>query len=342
MMKIIAFAALVAVASAASHAKPAADPAMYKLSEESNATVAAAQAAQVKADTIGATANYLGKGLKANQDSVTDRYQGSADKVAAIGKEVAATHSRVDALLKATVSAIKTKMSARKQLLMTKLAERAKKTTVAAQLKTANQGVASDIATVNKALAKIKSDNAASAKIETTMASCTNQKKVFDSKAGKCVDAVASADSNMAKVHHHGFENDDGRDCGYLNYRTLEFEKFEEDTYVRVFYYDNMRVHGHHSTARWNVMFCSPGGSNCAKCKDPGQVQNWRYSHHQHNWWMNDHTPGTAFGLCRASESQKIGKGKWSIRIMLDDCRYDIYTGSGDYGSIMVDEVMRY
>ena len=260
----------------------------------------------------------------------------------AIGKEVAATHSRVDALLKATVSAIKTKMSARKQLLMTKLAERAKKTTVAAQLKTTNQGVASDIATVNKALAKIKSDNAASAKIETTMASCTNQKKVFDSKAGKCVDAVASADSNMAKVHHHGFENDDGRDCGYLNYRTLEFEKFEEDTYVRVFYYDNMRVHGHQSHARWNVMFCSPGGQNCAKCKDPGQIMNWRYSHHQHNWCMNDHTPGTAFGLCRASESQKLGKGKWSIRIMLDDCRYDIYAGSGNYGSVMVDEVMRY
>jgi len=333
MMKIIAFACLVAVA---------AGDELYKLSVESNASVAAAQAAVTKADTIAATVNYLGAGLKANQESVTGRYQSSADKVKKIQDDVTSTNTKVENLLKATVAAIESKMKTRKALLMQKLAERAKKTDVATQMKAANVGVANGIGAVNAALAKIKAANAASAKIEASMATCTKNKQVYDAKANKCVPAEASADANMQKVHHVGFENDDGRDCGYLNYRTLEFEKFEEDSYIRVFYYDNLRVHGHLSHARWNVMFCGSGGSNCAKCKDPGQIMNWRYSHHQHNWWMNDHTPGTAFGLCRASENAKLGKGKWSIRIMIDDCRYDIYTGSGDYGSIMVDEVMRY
>ena len=333
MMKIIAFACLVAVA---------AGDELYKLSVESNASVAAAQAAVTKADTIAATVNYLGAGLKANQESVTGRYQSSADKVKKIQDDVTSTNTKVENLLKATVAAIESKMKTRKALLMQKLAERAKKTDVATQMKAANVGVANGIGAVNAALAKIKAANAASAKIEASMATCTKNKQVYDAKANKCVPAEASADANMQKVHHVGFENDDGRDCGYLNYRTLEFEKFEEDSYIRVFYYDNLRVHGHTSHAIWNVMVCDEKGNGCAHCNDPGRLNLNKWSGHQHNWWMIDYMAHTLMGLCKRSDNRALKKGTYQFKVMISNNRYDIYTGHNQHSSFTVDEVVKY
>ena len=272
----------------------------------------------------------------------TDNLRLSLRAVKKITGDADGTKLTVEKLLKQTVDNINKKLGTKRTDLLNSLKTRLAKLNVPATMKTANTGIANEVAAVNKALSGIETSQKASAAAEKAMRDCQAKKQVYDSKNKKCAAPEVAATAHMQKVHHHGFEGDDGRDAGYLSHRTLEYEKFEEDTYVRVFYYDNLRVHGHTAHGRWNVMFCGPGGSSCAKCKDPGQIMNWRYSSHQHNWWMNDHTPGTAFGLCRASESGKIGKGKHSIRIMIDDNRYDMYTGSGDYGSIMVDEVLRY
>ena len=313
----------------------------WDIAQESNGSISAAKSSEINANTMANAADYLGKGLESAQGSMA-RFDGVPAMVKKITGDADGTKLTVEKLLKDTVANINKKLGTKRTDLLNSLKTRLAKLNVPATMKTANTGIANDVAAVNKALSGIETSQKASAAAEKAMRDCQAKKQVYDSKNNKCDIPTLSATAHMQKVHHHGFEGDDGRDAGYLDHRTLEYEKFEEDTYVRVFYYDNLRVHGHTAHGRWNVMFCGPGGSNCAKCKDPGQIMNWRYSSHQHNWWMNDHTPGTAFGLCRASESGKIGKGKHSIRIMIDDNRYDMYTGSGDYGSIMVDEVLRY
>lgn len=114
---------------------------------------------------------------------------------------------------------------------------------------------------------------------------------------------------------------DTGNDCGYLNYRTMMFSKKYEESYIRVFYYDNLRTYGHTANGRWNVMFCDASGNDCAHCETPGRIQNWRYSSHQSNWWMNDHMDERTMGLCKKSENRELVKGDYAIRVMIDDCR---------------------
>ena len=146
----------------------------------------------------------------------------------------------------------------------------------------------------------------------------------------------------LSKVAHRWFGNSDGRDSGYVNERYVEFTKTQDDTYIRVFYHDNFRVHGHGSWARWNIMICDENGNGCAQCKNPGQLQYWRYSTHQGNWWFNDHWSGSVAGLCKQSDNREIKKGKYQLRVMIDNNRYDIFTGHNQGNSFMVDEVFRY
>ena len=72
------------------------------------------------------------------------------------------------------------------------------------------------------------------------------------------------------------------------------------------------------------------------------KMQAWRYSSHQGNWWMNDHVGATVFGLCRRTENRELKKGTYYVRAYIDNARYDLYTGSNQYGSFTVDEVMKY
>jgi len=157
---------------------------------------------------------------------------------------------------------------------------------------------------------------------------------------GKC--KALDMPGALNKVSHRMFNNADGRDSGYVNERYVQFTKTQDDTYIRVFYHDNFRVHGHGSWARWNVMICDENGNGCAHCKNPGQLQYWRYSSHQGNWWMNDHWSGSVAGLCKESDNRQIKKGKYQLRVMIDNNRYDIYTGHNQGNSFMVDEVFRY
>jgi hypothetical protein len=157
---------------------------------------------------------------------------------------------------------------------------------------------------------------------------------------GKC--QALDMPGALNKVNHRMFNNADGRDSGYVNERYVDFTKTQDDTYIRIFYHDNFRVHGHGSWARWNVMICDADGNGCAHCNNPGQLQYWRYSQHQGNWWMNDHWSGSVAGLCKNSDNRAIKKGKYQLRVMIDNNRYDIYTGHNQGNSFMVDEVFRY
>jgi hypothetical protein len=334
MFKLVVCAAMAAAVMADGHKKSE-----YEIAQESNGSVAKGAAVNIQANTVGATASFLGNGLRANQVSM-DRFGDAGKQATAITEATNKAKITVDDLLKTTVAGINSKLASRRSSLISDLKARIAKLDVAGKMQETDKAINGDITKVNEALKAIQTKNKAGTDTETAIRGCSAKKQIFDAKNKKCVPAEAAADAHMQKVHHLGFEHDDGRDCGYLSHRTLNFKKKEDDTHIRVFYYDNFRVHGHTAHARWNVMFCK--GGSCSHCKSPGRIMTWRYSSHQHNWWMNDHTPGTSFGLCKDTDAFKMTKGDYQVRIMIDDCRYDIYTGSGDYGSIMVDEVMRY
>lgn len=172
---------------------------------------------------------------------------------------------------------------------------------------------------------------------------CAAQKLIFNKAKGECMVPALSATAYMDHVSHSLWTNEDSRDSGYLTSRDLQFTKFYDNTYVRIMYYDNMRIRGHTAYGKWSVHICDGGGGNCDPCSDPGALEHWRWSGHQHGWWMNDHTGGTIFGLCKATSSLKLVKGEYSLRVMVGEQRYDLHTGhQGSHGSFTVDEVMKY
>merc|ERR1712176_1535817 len=56
--------------------------------------------------------------------------------------------------------------------------------------------------------------------------------------------------------------NADGRDNGYVNNRILKFKKSSDDSVIRFFYSDNLRVHGHGKWCVWNIHVGDENGSN--------------------------------------------------------------------------------
>jgi len=172
---------------------------------------------------------------------------------------------------------------------------------------------------------------------------CAAKQQVYSKDEDKCLVPIISPTAYMDAVHHSLWTNQDSREGGYLNGRDLSFTKYYENTYMRVMYYDNMRCHGHTSHGKWEIYICDEGGGGCNPCNDPGPLQHWRWSGHQHGWWMNDHTGGTIFGLCKSTSSINMGKGKYKLRLYLHQARYDLHTGHhGQHGSFTVDEVMKY
>ena len=191
----------------------------------------------------------------------------------------------------------------------------------------------------NEALGRVSADLAARV---AKHKKCAEGKLMFDAEKGACVGASLPFKNTLPKVAHRMFNNDDGRDGGYINNREVTFVKENDATFIRVYYHDNMRVHGHTSHGRWNVMICDANGNGCDHCKNPGRLQYWRYSTHQHNWWMNDHWGGALSGLCIQSNNRQLKKGKYKLRVMLDSVRYSMYTGHNQHSSFMVDEVYKY
>ena len=130
--------------------------------------------------------------------------------------------------------------------------------------------------------------------------------------------------------------------CSPLTKRYITFTKTQDDTYIRVFYHDNFRVHGHGSWARWHVMICDENGNGCDYCNNPGRMQHWRYAYHQHQWWMNDHWSSSIAGLCKSASNRALRKGKYRLKVYMDNARYDICTGHNQYDTFMVDEVFKF
>jgi len=170
---------------------------------------------------------------------------------------------------------------------------------------------------------------------------CAKKLEVYNTDTGECTGPQMDPTARTRKVSHRMFTNDDGRDSGYLNNREVTFTKTESNTYMRVWYHDNMRVHGHQAYGRWNVMVCDQNGNGCDHCNNPGRLQYWKYSHHQHNWWMNDHHNGGMTGLCKSAGNRNMGKGTFKFRVMIDHNRYDMYTGHNTHSMLMVDEVFK-
>ena len=166
--------------------------------------------------------------------------------------------------------------------------------------------------------------------------------------------SVAGADSNgcvwskspaagfKTKVYHRMMNNADGRDSGYVSNRYIQFKKAQDDSYMRVFYYDNFRVHGHTAHGRWHVYVCDEKGNGCAECRNPGRLNAWKWSGHQHNWWMNDHVGHVVSGLCKATTNRALKAGKYQVKVYVNSARYDLYTGHNQANSLMVDEVIKY
>merc|ERR1719163_1124068 len=171
---------------------------------------------------------------------------------------------------------------------------------------------------------------------------CMKDGLVYNENKNRCFEVDQDASKMIGKVWHRMFNNEDSREGGWLNERYIKFTKALDDTYLRVVYYDNFRVHGHLSHGKWHVMFCDANGNGCAECNDPGQIGMWKWARHQGNWWMNDHIHGSVTGMCRRSENRQLRKGEYQVRIYLDQARYDVHTGSSGGNHIMVDEVVKY
>jgi len=171
---------------------------------------------------------------------------------------------------------------------------------------------------------------------------CAESGLLYNTKKKECVEADVPEEKFMNKVWHRLWTNGDGREGGYVNSRDITVEKKMDDTFLRIFYQDNMRAHGHGTHGSWNIMICDENGNGCSECREPGRLRFWRNSWHQHNWWVNDYSGGGVTGLCKKSHNRDIRKGKYKLRINIFNTRYDLYTGSNSHGNFMVDEVVSF
>jgi len=171
---------------------------------------------------------------------------------------------------------------------------------------------------------------------------CATAGQLFNAGNGKCKDAVVPPEKFLNKVTYRVFTNEDGRDGGYVDNRYIVVDKQTDESYLRIFYQDNIRTHGHDTHASWNVMFCDGSGNGCGRCSDPGELRHRRRNIQQHGWWTNDYVGGGVTGICKRSEARALNKGKHMLKIYIDWNRYDLSTGSNGGGNFMVDEVVKY
>jgi hypothetical protein len=179
---------------------------------------------------------------------------------------------------------------------------------------------------VDTLLANAKKEMAAAADASKNLAKCADQGQYFDPAANVCRTTIWS----------RFFNNDWGGENGYVPNRRLTFTKWRDDTDLKITYFDNFRVHGHHwCRASWYVEI------DRKECTDPGRISYDKYSHQQHDYWMNDHIGGSANGICKGTSAGKIKKGTHVVEIRCYTHRCDTYTGhSGQGGYIIVEEVM--
>jgi hypothetical protein len=105
---------------------------------------------------------------------------------------------------------------------------------------------------------------------------CAATKQIYHASSNKCIDANIPATAFIPKVAHAMFNNGDGREGGYVNSRVVKVKKTVDESYLRVFWYDNLRVHGHTAHGRWHVYICDKNGNGCAECRNPGRLNAWK------------------------------------------------------------------
>lgn len=337
MMKIVALACLVAVTQAKT---------IDEL-QESQATNARAAARLIKMlNAGGAGMDMLQNGMAKAIDSTTTRVsdtKGDMKKTTIDANEVKAFIGKLasgKAYTDEAAKKAKTSKDALKASLQKKLAK-IRSDFKGSLIPAAKQPLGSPYAT---SFNKIKASNSAvkSLKAQTdAFLACQKKQQIHNGQG--CKDPAQPTDMNMERVAHQLWTNDDSRNGGYLNNREITFTKNSDSTYIRVMYYDNMRVHGHTSHAMWEIYICDANGNSCGQCNNPGRMMHWRWSGHQHNWWINDHSGGTVYGICKSSTSKgNLGAGNYKLRVNLHSNRYDIHTGhQGQHGSFMVDEVLK-
>ena len=214
--------------------------------------------------------------------------------------------------------------------------------TLEKQLAEVDGGIKADLAQAEKDNAAIIAETKELVDRVNQHKECAKSGSIWNAEIKKCGGVTLPAAKTMPRVAHKMFNNADGRDSGYVNERAVTFTKKLDETYVRIFYMDNFRVHGHSAHARWSVMICDANGNGCAHCSDPGRIMNWRVASHWHNWWMNDHWGEGVTGLCKKSDNRDMKKGSYQLRVYIHDNYYDIYTGHNQHNSFMVDEVFKY
>ena len=337
MLRLLAATAILGLASAQQ-----ADRAAIQLRDALRETQADADNLDTQIAASGAAAKLFGAGIAMVDDSVAMRVATLSESLTAdeqnsrglktgtqnkldttqnmLDKELASTKERLSAELQAAVNDLTKKISTQKSAI--------------------DEAIVSRLSTVVKKSEAAKKDGEAMRSQMTEASKCQAEGQLYT--GDKCVDPEMPDNSHLSKVYHKLWTNADGREGGFIDNREVAFTKNYDDTYIRIFWYDNIRTHGHTGNGRWNVYICDGGGGSCSHCNDPGKLQNWRHSSHQHNWWMNDHTGGTIFGLCKKTDSFDMKAGKYQLRIHADNAHYDMYTGQNQHGSFMVDEVMKY
>lgn len=108
--------------------------------------------------------------------------------------------------------------------------------------------------------------------------------------------------------------NVDARDNGYVNNRALTFKKAEAGTIMRLFYFDNLRVHGHAKWCKWEVKLLL--GNDVKPCGSP--ISGSRYVVRN----QNDHSPGIIVGYCTG-----LPAGTYQMKIHVRGNGADCYTG---------------
>jgi hypothetical protein len=208
--------------------------------------------------------------------------------------------------------------------------------------KVISDSIAKALASVDQVSADLDSRIKAMQDSPTSADACGKKGDVYTGDA--CVATQPDSLMTLPLMYYTKFNNDDGRDSGWLNNRWLRFKKhYGDETTIKVTYYDNMRVHGWgHCHGMWEVYFCDNNGNGCQQCTNPGRVNFWKYSHQAHNYWMNDHIGYTAVGYCKQAGNRKLEKGgAYMLKVQLHDQRCDMYTGSsGQVGSLQAEEVL--
>ena len=289
-----------------------------------------------------AAAKLFGGGIGMVDDSVADRFNKLETSLAEDAKNANEVDQSTQAKLDVTGTMLAKELSTSKSALTAELMDAVKKLTakISTQKSSIKEAIEDRLSTVVTKSTKIKEDGEAMIAQMEEASKCQAEGQFYTGE--KCVDPEMADNAHLSKVYHKMWTNSDGRENGYIDNRDLTFKKNYDDTYIRIFWYDNIRTHGHVGNGRWNIHICDASGGSCSHCNDPGKLQNWRHSSHQHNWWMNDHTGGTIFGLCKKTDSFDMKAGTYQLKILADNAHYDMDTGNNQHGSFMVDEVMKY